>query len=480
MQHINEKDTSKLVFEVERNYLIDYLTLSISNNTEFSHDDFYAFYKADENSENEIEYLFSKLYEDNKFYRLASILKLDPDEFRFTKGSNGYKFAITNDYYYLAFQHSSDNSWGKKTNYVELKGQGCRYFESLDGNWNELITFLFDELIEFNCTRLDLALDDFTGFFKFEELETKMRKGEFVCPALNYNVNIGFTKNDDVGKTLYAGTNTSGQQLCIYDKKLERINKGQQVDVSEWIRYEFRLRQALAKSCLKELKDSTTTLPVFIAERIGGFLDFKDVKNSRIERDETWKKWKRFLNQANKHKVLNQFKIEQTITRKKNWMNKSLGKFLSTLYVVDKQDFLLQLFSLMDNSFSQLNKSHLAIINRHLNDNGEFSLKLDDIKKIKVELPDVTTSNHFENGDIIEMMNNDIYEYKDNYLINTITKEMFESKDWENVHYRDSNLERGIHIYSIFNNGKEMYRSIFPKEVLIEISNTKKEKLKEL
>lgn len=462
------------VFDVERNYLIDYLTLSISSNIEFRPEEILNYRRCDENSEEEINSLFQKIYSCNKFYKLLSILKVVPDDFYFTNASNGFKFAITNDYYYFAFEHSSINAWGKKSNFIELKGKGCRYFESLGCDWNELIKFLFAEYVEFNCTRLDLAIDDFTNFLTFDELEDKFRNKEFTCTALTYNVNIGFTKNDEVGKTLYAGTNTSGQQLCIYDKKLERIAAGAEVDVTHWIRFEFRLRKELAKSALKELNETNIPLPIFISSIIGGFMDFKKHNNlTRIERCDTWSKWKVFLKSAEKHKVLNQYKIEQTVTRKKDWMQRSLGKFLSTLYAADKDKFLFDLKKLMDGSFNDLDKSHLSLLNKYFEDNGLQKITLAELKCNTVVFPDLNESSkvYFENEDEIEMMDSTFYYYRNGFLVNAKTQVAYSSIAWENWDYRDSDRSRGLHIFEISRKNKSIYKSMYSKLKLMDISD---------
>ena len=45
---------------------------------------------------------------------------------------------------------------------IELKGQGCRDFESRGGNWKALLNFIIAE--EGYITRLDLAIDDKVGY----------------------------------------------------------------------------------------------------------------------------------------------------------------------------------------------------------------------------------------------------------------------------------------------------------------------------
>nr|WP_255350589.1 hypothetical protein [Anoxybacillus sp. KU2-6(11)] len=62
--------------------------------------------------------------------------------------------------------------------HLEMTGQGCRLFELHTSiNWHELFYRLVYEY-EVNITRLDVAIDDFVGYFKINSLVKKKIEGQ--------------------------------------------------------------------------------------------------------------------------------------------------------------------------------------------------------------------------------------------------------------------------------------------------------------
>ena len=218
------------------------------------------------------------------------------------------------------------NDKGEETTLIELKGQACREFEARGGNWIEL----FDELFKLNasCRRIDIALDDFTGLIKKEQLIKKINRHEYVSnrkndPVIEYSANGGFSIT--FGKY-------SDKTLCIYNKLSERKAKGIDVLATDWMRYESRFKDKSGDIAFNEVyiglaKDK---LDVVAKELLKGLIEFKKhittEDENHLYREKNRSLWDKLCNVDDKIKIVNQYKVEASITKKINWLNRSASK----------------------------------------------------------------------------------------------------------------------------------------------------------
>lgn len=218
------------------------------------------------------------------------------------------------------------NDKGEETTLIELKGQACREFEARGGNWIEL----FDELFKLNasCRRIDIALDDFTGLIKKEQLIKKINWGEYVCnrkndPVIEYSANGGFSIT--FGK--YAD-----KTLCIYNKLSERKAKGIDVLATDWMRYETRFKDKTGDLAFNEVYIGLVEdkLDVVAKKLLKGLIEFKKHNStedkSHLCRENNWSLWEKLCDVKDKIKIVNQYKVETAITKKINWLNRSASK----------------------------------------------------------------------------------------------------------------------------------------------------------
>ena len=136
---------------------------------------------------------------------------------------------------------------------LELKGRGCRQFESyLLAQQRSWYDFLMDALIDGGVMkRIDLAINDHTGILDIPELAEKCRKREYIGKSRSYKFyqsgELIKHREDDreyMGRTLYLGSLKSDVYFCVYEKDYEQYVKlGTPLEEADIInRFEIRLR----------------------------------------------------------------------------------------------------------------------------------------------------------------------------------------------------------------------------------------------
>ena len=136
---------------------------------------------------------------------------------------------------------------------LELKGRGCRQFESyLLAQQRSWYDFLMDALVDGGVMkRIDLAINDHTGILDIPELAEKCRKREYIGKSRSYKFyqsgELIKHREDDreyMGRTLYLGSLKSDVYFCIYEKDYEQYVKlGTPLEEADIInRFEIRLR----------------------------------------------------------------------------------------------------------------------------------------------------------------------------------------------------------------------------------------------
>ena len=147
---------------------------------------------------------------------------------------------------------------------LELKGRGCRQFESyLLAQQRSWYDFLMDALVDGGVMkRIDLAINDHTGILDIPELAEKCRKREYIGKSRSYKFyqsgELIKHREDDreyMGRTLYLGSLKSDVYFCIYEKDYEQYVKlGTPLEEADIInRFEIRLRNERAYYAVRDL-----------------------------------------------------------------------------------------------------------------------------------------------------------------------------------------------------------------------------------
>lgn len=187
---------------------------------------------------------------------------------------------------------------------LELKGRGCRQFESYllaqERSWYDFFTTCFGE--GGVMKRLDLAINDMTGILNIPFLTEKCRQEECISVFRSFkSYRSGELtrrgEKESMGHTLYLGSLQSEIYFCLYEKDLEQYQKNQ-IPVEEAKvknRFEIRLKNERAYHAVCDLLtyDNPQQTAFKIINRYLRFVD-RDATKPRSE----WKtneEWNWFL-----------------------------------------------------------------------------------------------------------------------------------------------------------------------------------------
>lgn len=219
--------------------------------------------------------------------------------------------------------------------HVEMSGQGCREFEQYTKkDWSQFFALLLN--FDVNFTRLDLAIDDFRGYFTIEQVIQKVKRGHVASRFREARRHDSWkiATGENTGMTIYFGDASSRLQVRFYDKYRERISKGHEIleGVTFWNRVECQLRQERATAAaviLAHEQHNTGQLVMGILQNYIRFLvPCEDTNKSRWK---TCKWWEEFLHDVEKLK-LTQVAPDATIERAKSWVDRQVAPTLAMLY----------------------------------------------------------------------------------------------------------------------------------------------------
>lgn len=230
---------------------------------------------------------------------------------------------------------------------LELKGRGCRQFESyLLAQQRSWYDFLMDALIDGGVMkRIDLAINDHTGILDIPELAEKCRKREYIGKSRSYKFyqsgELIKHREDDreyMGRTLYLGSLKSDVYFCIYEKDYEQYVKlGTPLEEADIInRFEIRLRNERAYYAVRDL------LTYYDAEQtafsiINQYVRFVDEEADKRKND--WKlndRWAWFIGDNRQSLKLTTKPEPYTLDRTLRWVQRQVAPTLKMLKRIDK------------------------------------------------------------------------------------------------------------------------------------------------
>ena len=257
-----------------------------------------------------------------------------------------FGFYSYTEHYYLGdiFVFTSDDE--EKGVLLELKGKGCRQFESYlvaqERSWYD---FLMDALVEGGVMkRLDLAINDRAGILDIPELTDKCNREECVSVFRSFKSYasgelIKKLEQDKagMGHTLYIGSLKSEVYFCCYEKNYEQYAK-LGIPVSEAPiknRFEIRLKNERAYYAVRDL------LTHYDAERtafsiINRYIRFVDMEEDK--RREDWKlndRWAWFIGKGREPLKLTTQPEPYTLSRTLNWIARQVAPTLKMLKKID-------------------------------------------------------------------------------------------------------------------------------------------------
>lgn len=311
---------------------------------------------------------------------IRDILKLNID-YMLHEDYGHYKYT---EHYYLGdvFVYTSQDE--EKGTLLELKGKGCRQFESyLLAQGRSWYDFLMDALVEGGVMkRLDLAINDRAGILDIPDLTAKCNREECVSLFRSFKSYASgeLVKHNEqdkagMGHTLYIGSLKSEVYFCCYEKNYEQYAK-LGIPTSEAPiknRFEIRLKDERAYYAVREL------LTHYDAEQtafsiINHYIRFVDREPEK--RKTEWKlndRWAWFIGKDRPPVKLTTDPEPYTLERTLGWISRQVAPTLKMLKKIDAGNCTSYLKEIEDNA--KLTEKHLQIIRQQTADAEELITK---------------------------------------------------------------------------------------------------------
>ena len=308
---------------------------------------------------------------------IRDILKLNID-YMLHEDYGHYKYT---EHYYLGdvFVYTSQDE--EKGTLLELKGKGCRQFESyLLAQGRSWYDFLMDALIEGGVMkRLDLAINDRAGILDIPDLTAKCNREECVSLFRSFKSYASgeLVKHNEqdkagMGHTLYIGSLKSEVYFCCYEKSYEQYAK-LRIPLEEAPiknRFEIRLKDERAYYAVREL------LTHYDAEQtafsiINHYIRFVDREPEKRKTD--WKlndRWAWFIGKDRPPVKLTTDPEPYTLERTLGWISRQVAPTLKMLKKIDAGNSTSYLKEIEDNA--KLTEKHLQIIRQQTADTEEL------------------------------------------------------------------------------------------------------------
>lgn len=278
---------------------------------------------------------------------IMDILGLGNDLFSFKEGGfYGWKSTYETAESEIRIFESPEEE--EKGTHLIISGKGCRLFEEKSSNdWVIFFGVIFNT--DINVKRIDIAIDDFKGYYNPSKLYRKIKQGavtsRFRKGRWIESFNLSDSKNDGcyskLGTTLYIGSPKSSIQIRVYDKLQERQEKGFIIDqnINHWVRTEIQLRDERAEGLAIMIANDYKSIGALAVGVLKNYISFKIVnkKESNKSRWKDCKWWLDFLGDTEAI-ALTLNHSEPTLERSVDWANTQWLKTMYSMYLVFNQD----------------------------------------------------------------------------------------------------------------------------------------------
>lgn len=300
------------------------------------------------------------------------------------------------------------NKLGNRTCSLQIKGSGCRAIErnNPDTTWDDILLSL-SEGLEANCTRIDIAVDDYDGLLApfnwvYDKVQRKMYTSTFINPPT-------FIINEKDGSSISFGGRKSTQMLVIYEKDKEQKSKGYECNQEYWTRFEMRFQHEKANLIYndvifammgkirfpeeREIPKGYEGFKIFTSSLLYKLLDIKvdnEYDSSNKGKAATEPNWLKFLETVEKAVIAPSTKPNPKWLKHTKYVNQILPTYLLIRYIEGCQNpmqfskdliktLYLGLDSILDDK-RKLNKVNLflkELQKENLNDSSLYKIKDD-------------------------------------------------------------------------------------------------------
>lgn len=254
--------------------------------------------------------------------------------------------------------------------FVEMSGDGCRYFEKKNGR--DCYIKLFKTLRQYvengcslNFPRIDFAFDDFDGLLCMEEIHRCVRNREYVslfrcndriteyeCLQVLHRTS---SSKSTTGDTFYFGNRKSNTFCRFYDKlaeqKIRKKNNPQALEelqeISHWVRCEFVFRNSVANRIVASMLElELDDFSDYLAELINTYLRFVDIEgDSNVTRMKIKSWWAEFIGTVERSSIKCVGIPQNPLQGALYWLQKSCAPTLNAIMAKIGQDRFLDLIN---------------------------------------------------------------------------------------------------------------------------------------
>ena len=204
--------------------------------------------------------------------------------------------------------------------WVEMSGQGCRYFESFGhGDYNLIFQEIHNNPDEMNLTRLDIAFDDHEKILNIDVLADDTLKQNYISKSTEWEVS-----QSSKGTTIYIGSMKSDVLIRIYDKAAERGY----TDGTVWTRVELQLRDSRALQYTKLKSSVGENFRAVLHNYLKYVIPSEDTNKSRWEITEYWY---RLIQAVAKQSIYLKMGVDYNIYRCENYVYNQAGNAAAAL-----------------------------------------------------------------------------------------------------------------------------------------------------
>lgn len=291
---------------------------------------------------------------------------------------------------------------------VEMSGKGCRLFETYNtiGGFNAVFDLILDN--EYNCSRIDVAYDDFKDIFPLVEFKKDVEQRNHISRFTTFKITQSLSDKFD-GLNVELGSKKSEIMFRFYDKKAEQQSKGNVVESATWVRAEMQLRGDRALKFIS-LYNGENLGDLFCGVLLNYYRVIIPGTNAVKSRCQVADYWKTLINNAVKVKLFTPVGSEYTILNLENFVLKQAGGAIDTYSKIVGVDGMMK--KLEDMTRAE-NKNYVRILHEH-KQQAELSRKnkeindtvvkpLQAVKKVRVAMPQFILSEQ-----VIEQMKFDI------------------------------------------------------------------------
>lgn len=268
--------------------------------------------------------------------------------------SMGCHFRVTGSaiiYFFESFIYSRMNDTPFGSSAIEV-----------DDFTNHYFSLLFDVIRQYGkVTRLDLALDDYTGkYYNTDSILDNLNNCKVVSKFKTYECIFKrkLSDNSSMGHTIYFGSRTSDIMLRVYDKKIQKNS-----DVEFWNRWEFELKNNKANDVVDIIIKNNCVGQLFfeILNSQLRFIELDDCNRSRCSMQQLWSE---FLNGVAKCN-LSIHKSVKTAFSKLQWLESQCFPTLSGLLKYNDGDMSF-FYDVAEKSFERNSPSSKRLFNKEV------------------------------------------------------------------------------------------------------------------